>query len=183
MTATKNSVLLYATHEALLPEIPSLVDQLNQPNRQSTQPYNLPDVIQPAPFPTEDQIAASLDSLNDKHRSWIAQNDLDVNRAPNASLFIVADEDTLHSRTVQVVYLGSDVENHEKRYDVLRSPISAAVQVFTTIDGGQHGWDEFLYQARANGGVIPSFGSQAPPAASDQEPPRTRKTLPTKSRD
>uniref|UniRef100_A0A0W0F3Q1 Uncharacterized protein n=1 Tax=Moniliophthora roreri TaxID=221103 RepID=A0A0W0F3Q1_MONRR len=116
MTATKDSVLLYTTHRALLPEVPSLVDQLNQPNRQFTQPYNLPDVIQPAPFPNEDQIGASLDILNEKHHSWIAQNDLDVNMAPNASLFIVADKDTLDNRTVQVVYLGSDVENDEKGY-------------------------------------------------------------------
>ncbi|KAL0569032.1 hypothetical protein V5O48_012940 [Marasmius crinis-equi] len=161
MPATKDSVLLYTTHEPLVSEIPRLVDQLNQPNRQFTQPYNLPDVIQPAPFVREDQVGASLENLVEKHREWIAQNKLDLNTAPNASLFIVADENTLAEQIVQVVYLGAEVEDNGKGYDSLRSPISAAVQVFTTIDGGQHGWDEFIYQAQSNGGVIPSSGSDS----------------------
>ncbi|THV02710.1 hypothetical protein K435DRAFT_775352 [Dendrothele bispora CBS 962.96] len=185
MTPTRNSVLLYATHKEILPEFPSLVDQLNQPNRQFTQPYNLPDVIQPALPVTEDQVDASLDNLVEKHRGWVAENDLNVNTAPNASLFIVADEDTIPTGTVQVVYIGSEVAGNEKGYDVLRSPISTAVQIFTMIDGGQQGWNEFVFEAQSNGGIIPSCGTDAAvaaPQASASSGEGSQKQLPTKPR-
>ncbi|KAK7032261.1 hypothetical protein VNI00_013220 [Paramarasmius palmivorus] len=167
MSATKDSVLLYTIHE------------------QFTQPYNLPDVIQAAPFAKEDQVNATLDKLVEKHREWIAQNNLDINTAPNASFFIVADENTLSERIVQVVYLGPELEGNEKGYDVLRSPISAAVQVYTTIDGGQQGWEEFVFEAQSNGGIIPSSGPEEPAEASQASATGgsdARMQLPTKPR-
>ncbi|KAJ5604442.1 hypothetical protein N7510_009596 [Penicillium lagena] len=151
----QNSVLLYVTVDRPAIEISHLVDALNEPNRQFTAVYNLPDVIEVAPHAHQMIIGAPVSSLVALQLDWAEEHHISSVTNHNVSLFIVADElslPTVLPRTVQVVYLVENSDSTETRFESLRTLVPDAIKVFTTIDGGQQGWDEFMDLARSNGG-------------------------------
>ncbi|KIJ45265.1 hypothetical protein M422DRAFT_779163 [Sphaerobolus stellatus SS14] len=171
MGTTSESVLLYITDERLHSELLGLIDELNQPNREYTAPYGLSDIIQRSPAPLQTQIGSTLEQIITLHHAWAMDEGISPKTNENASLFLVADEESLAAarpRIVKIVHLSLSYPN---QYEILRSPINQAIGAYTTIDGGQHGWEEFMQSAQKNDGMLPSLTrseENAPPAPADQ---------------
>jgi len=160
MSSETEYLILYITHQSLRPELPALLDELNQPNREFTAPYGLSDIIHPSSAPLQDQIGGRLENLIELHRTWATNNGVNPTTNENASLFLVADEGSLStasSRSVQIVHFSP---NNPSEFQTLRSPIDQAVGVYTTIDGGQQGWEEFVRSAQNHGGILPPIDDE-----------------------
>jgi hypothetical protein len=150
-----DSVLLYRRVPLSPEEASILIDELNQPNRQFTHPYNLPDIVELSPAPEHEQVGRPVDELVNLHKQWVASNGIDAQTQLNASIFFVVDEETSQGRTVQVVNT-LDVEGErvgDENYQSVRAPVAQAILAYTILDGGQQGWDFILEVASENDGI------------------------------
>ena len=151
------SILVYTTHPISKSDQTNLLELLNRPNRQFTEPYNLPDLLELATSPH--QIGKSVDQLIEIHKQWVSANDIDVNTTLGASIFLIADDKAIPGATPPTVLVVNTLEaegskTDDELYQSFRVPISSAAGMLTAIDGGQSGW-EGIYDVQRHGGVLP----------------------------
>lgn len=60
-------------------------------------------------------------------------------------MFIIVDQDSFRADNPSVImgYFGPDRANSSRDVEFIRQKIENTVGVYTVLDGGQQGWDEF----------------------------------------
>lgn len=154
MTALTDPVLMYFTKNLSDPEKASLVNRINQPNRQYTAPYNLPDSVIPCPFSAEQQVGKTPEEVHQLHRQWLEQTSYSLDRE-HATTFFVVDDRFAHDESVLIGYLPDETST---KCEFLRAPIDEAISAYTIMDGGQQGWDDLKEMVDSKSGLL--FGHQ-----------------------
>ena len=151
-------VLLYIIVNRPAFEMSRMLDSINEPNRQFTAIYNLADVVQFPPYPQQMITRKPINILAALQMDWAEKHRISLVEHENAAFFIVADEKSFSSDippTVKVVYLVGRPDSTSTQYECFRCAVPDAIGIFNAINGGQHGWDEFMALAQSNGGTLP----------------------------
>lgn len=155
--ASKKSIMVYVIQPLGKNIEASLIKELTaQPIRQSSSATDLPDHFE---LSSDNALGNSVDDVVALHASWAEEHEIDA-RAINRPFFVVADEGMspdAHPKTVLIVKSvgGRDEVIGEEKYQAVRVLASNAGGVITTIESGQHGWEDFWKVAQENGGHFP----------------------------
>lgn len=156
MTSRK-SIIVYITQPLGKHIEASLIKEFTaQPIRQSSSATDLPDHFE---LSSHNAFGKSVDDVAALHASWAEKHEIDAH-AINRLFFVVADEGMspdAHPKTVLIVKSvgGRDEVRGEDNYQAVRVLASNAGGVITTIESGQHGWEDFWKVAQENGGHFP----------------------------
>jgi hypothetical protein len=131
----------------------SLLDELSQPNSQSTLSSHQSDQLN---LSIEHALGTSVRDIANIHKS---RDSTDLQNTPiNKGLFIVADEGMLPSsypHTVIIVNTSGMEEPSAITYQSFHVLASTTAIVLTSMASGKHGWEDFWQIAQANGGHFP----------------------------